>query len=399
MPSDIRVSSGEVSSFSPVDPPPLKTEPRSVQLDVLRGLAILLVLGSHNPVSCKGTGLIFPLAYALETMGWTGVDLFFVLSGFLIGGLLFKELKGRGSLDLKRFYVRRILRIWPSYYVTLVAVFGLLLQRTHFNFSESLGILAPNLFHVQNYILDPRRPLGQSWTLAIEEHFYLVLPLLLSLLWKFRRTEATTMPSVPLVAIGLIFGCMVLRLLAFSHPHMNIFATHLRIDSLFWGVLLAYLFHFEPHKIEALTRRPALTALVGVLLVAPSLFFKREQFFMWTVGLTLLYFGYGLLLLSFLKTRVDEGVAGRMLASGTAKVVAWIGFYSYTIYLWFGIVGDKLTAALFRHIPIHNAGLNWMAQFVVFVALSALSGFVAAKLVDAPVSKIRERVFPSRIGS
>lgn len=90
---------------------------RLIQLDVLRGLAILLVLGDHYATSVDesrlGAGHLQPLNAAMERFGWSGVDLFFVLSGFLVGGLLFSELKRNVRLDVRRFLVRRAFKIWP----------------------------------------------------------------------------------------------------------------------------------------------------------------------------------------------------------------------------------------------------------------------------------------------
>ena len=81
---------------------------------------ILLVLGSHSStlIEISKSGFFRPLANFFERFGWTGVNLFFVLSGFLVGGLLLRELKKYGTLDVKRFIVRRGLKIWPSYYST-----------------------------------------------------------------------------------------------------------------------------------------------------------------------------------------------------------------------------------------------------------------------------------------
>ena len=80
---------------------------RSKQLDLLRGIAILLVIGNHAALRPQDAGIFTPFAIWWRRFGWTGVDLFFVLSGFLIGGLLMRELQSRDSLDVKRFLVRR----------------------------------------------------------------------------------------------------------------------------------------------------------------------------------------------------------------------------------------------------------------------------------------------------
>jgi peptidoglycan/LPS O-acetylase OafA/YrhL len=88
---------------------------RNVSLDVLRGVAILLVLCHHNPNAIQTAGWLEPIGSRLMIIGWTGVDLFFVLSGFLVAGILFKELIRHDSLNVKRFILRRGFKIWPGY--------------------------------------------------------------------------------------------------------------------------------------------------------------------------------------------------------------------------------------------------------------------------------------------
>src|SRR5690348_13300609 len=105
---------------NPMENRPTEIKSRMVQLDFLRGVAILLVLGRHSVISQRDAGFLRPLATAWHRIGWTGVDLFFVLSGFLVGGLLFKELRKSSHLDVRRFLIRRAFKIWPSYYAFLV---------------------------------------------------------------------------------------------------------------------------------------------------------------------------------------------------------------------------------------------------------------------------------------
>src|ERR1043165_6378202 len=93
---------------------------RSVQLDLLRGIAILMVLVTHCGVDPSHSGKLERIARNFTGFGWSGVDLFFVLSGFLVGGLLFKEIRARHSLDVKRFLLRRGFKIWPAYIALVV---------------------------------------------------------------------------------------------------------------------------------------------------------------------------------------------------------------------------------------------------------------------------------------
>src|SRR5947209_325993 len=156
---------------------------RDIRLDVLRGIAVLLVLCNHFPVDASRAGILSRLAGPLQRFGWTGVDLFFVLSGFLVGGLLIKEMNQRGTMQVGRFWIRRGFKIWPSYYLFLLFIWSQVTLQL-----DKRQTLAPAFLFLQNYIAPRLCPRGHLWTLAIEEHFYLVLPVLLLLL-TFRNPQ------------------------------------------------------------------------------------------------------------------------------------------------------------------------------------------------------------------
>jgi peptidoglycan/LPS O-acetylase OafA/YrhL len=279
----------------------------------------------------------------------------------------------------------------------MLAAFLIVLARSRGNVVEALQIMLPNLLHIQNYVLDSRRPVGQSWSLAVEEHFYLVLPLFLWLVWRFRRATSLSLPAIPLTAFFLCVVCALFRLIGFYNPGTNFFATHMRIDSLFWGVMLAYLFHFKPEKLKLLMHNRALLILLGLVLLSPMILLERSSSaFMRSAGLTMLSWGYGCLLLAFVYTPLGEGVAGKFMANPVARFIAWIGVHSYTIYLWFGILGNKPTEAIFRRLPQLPSSINWLCQFSTFLILSILGGVIMFKIFDSPVLKLRDRFFPAR---
>jgi peptidoglycan/LPS O-acetylase OafA/YrhL len=133
------------------------TPSRVLQLDVLRGAAILLVLGAHAPSVAPGwSGKLRPLDAFIHRFGWTGVDLFFVLSGFLIGGLLFAELKKYGRLDVRRFLIRRALRIWPPYYILLIVVLIRMTIQPGSTLEYAWSKTWVAFVHIQNFVECPR---------------------------------------------------------------------------------------------------------------------------------------------------------------------------------------------------------------------------------------------------
>ncbi len=381
---------------------PLKpaAPPRLLQLDTLRGVAILLVLGNHAPVPPQAAGCFEPFAAAWQRFGWVGVDLFFVLSGFLIGGLLFKELQTRAHLDLRRFLIRRCFKIWPSYYLCVCAGLLLTLVRTHGKMGTSLLIMWPNFVHIQNYCMG-ERPILHTWSLAVEEHFYLALPFCLWLLTRKHLKDKMRLSALPLLAgsvmlFSLTFRCLVNSRHPFN-PYTHIFYTHIRIDSLMFGVLLAYWHHFDPGKLEKVARQRLLLLAISLMLISPALFFDRNVTpFIWTVGYTLIYLGFGGILLVMIYTPLGEGWSGRCLSGKSARLLAWIGVSSYTIYLWHGLFALRPIESLDNLWLIHLPWLRWSLGTGLYLALAIGVGTLAGILVDKRVLRLRDRLFPAR---
>ena len=176
---------------------------RNQSLDVLRCIAVLLVLGFH-----------FPRYFLLARAGWIGVDLFFVLSGFLISGLLFQEYKATGRISFRRFFIRRGLKIWPPFYTFIAATAAIFL------YSRSpvpwRAFLVSSLF-LQNYLHDSPIIAGgvfvHLWSLAVEEHFYVLLPLLFIVLLKC-NPGPDPFRSLPAIFGSIAGGCLLLRFIA-----------------------------------------------------------------------------------------------------------------------------------------------------------------------------------------
>ena len=143
---------------------------RSISIDFLRGIAILLVIGRHIEVVPENLNSVLraPIIFLIR-YGWMGVDLFFVLSGFLVSGLLYKEIKNYNTLSYRNFFLRRGLKIYPAFYFLIAITLFL------YNFDITTGALISELLFVQNYFSSLW---AHTWSLAVEEHFYLTLPLI-----------------------------------------------------------------------------------------------------------------------------------------------------------------------------------------------------------------------------
>ena len=132
---------------------------------------------------------------------------FYVLSGFLIGGLLISEIRETGDLNVKRFLVRRGFKIWPSYYVFLVVAFAHMMSHHVVNFHSGIDKLWSFVFNLQNY-LGPFDLLTHTWSLALEEHFYLLLPILL---WVRNRKKGIALRALPVFIIFALVVCTTWR--------------------------------------------------------------------------------------------------------------------------------------------------------------------------------------------
>jgi len=255
-------------------------------LDGLRALAVLCVLLFHCAIfsayatpAHEAAGKL-ALGQRVLLNLWSGVDVFFVLSGFLIGGILLRDLATSGRVFYASFFVRRSLRIFPIYYfyllLTLVAV-APYAPRLYSYLWGTVDVAAlwanswTNFLYLNNYLLAPgeANPLSWSWSLCIEEHFYILLP---PLLWATLRS-----PNKGLHAFGLalgLFGPALARALAwFADPGLSTESiyhrSHFRFDELFVGVVVAYAHVHAPEGLASATRRLGLCLpFLGALAVA-----------------------------------------------------------------------------------------------------------------------------------
>jgi len=360
---------------------------RNKRLDVLRCVAVLLVLARHASAHTF-----------INEAGWTGVDLFFVLSGFLISGLLFAEYKKRGAIDFKRFFIRRGLKIYPMFYllllVTIPAQLGL------HQLGSGWRYLA-EFCYVQNYFpgLWPH-----SWSLAVEEHFYILLPLFLMLLIRVSGDRANPFRGIVIVFPVVAVACLLFRLrtmtsvppadLTWSISGKALTFTHERMDSLFFGVLLGYFYHFVPARLRVFDsrRNAALFAVLAAACVSSAIIFPQTSRFMLTIGFTLLYLGYGMILMLSMHVKgILTGAVG-WLVEKIGSAFAYVGMYSYSIYIWHVAIGAWLPGMIRRaagdRIDLRHNDLFYYVASLAF-------GVFMSRLIEYPILHVRDRIFPS----
>ena len=327
-------------------------------LDGLRAVSIMIVFLAH-----AGISKLLP--------GGFGVTVFFFLSGFLITTLLCREHNRTGAIDLRNFYLRRVVRLSPPLLLTLLL--GLILVLLGF----ALGDLNPKVFLAQiffvynYYSLTPLTEnsvhgLGILWSLAVEEHFYLIWPALFILIARNR------VRSVHLIGLlAAIFAWRCFRVLVLGDGEWTIYiSTDTRFDSLLYGCLLALM--MGRRKAPEWLGSPkvfygALAASFALLAVS---FLWRDPVFRSTLRYTLQ--GIALMPIFYYAVRNSEHLIFRPL---NWWAVRWIGIYSYTLYL----VHLMILNALWRNgLPVDGI-LTAAIALMLSLAWSALVYFLAEK--------------------
>lgn len=328
-------------------------------------------------------------------MGGSGP--FFVLSGFLISGLLYSEYKKRGNISFRRFFIRRGMKIYPAFYVLLLATYIGQLLFWHAP-PQPLSSYLHEIFFVQNYRYGVW---GHTRSLAVEEHFYIALALLLLVLARYSLNRRDPFRKVPQIFVGVAVTCLTLRMLTIELTPPAKFLTsyvmnptHTRIDGLFFGVLLGYLYHFRPETMRKICRPGINRIAIGVLsatLLSCCYFFSRDDHFLLAFGLTFLYLGFGGLLVLCLEVRnVVQGRVARITEQiGTGCV--YVGTHSYSIYLWHTPFLVYIPVLLRKVAHMQPSG---MAVRGVYILGCCALGIAMANLIEFPVLQLRDRLFP-----
>jgi peptidoglycan/LPS O-acetylase OafA/YrhL len=352
------------------------------ELDGLRAIFILLVLGVHSGVPfMQGAGL--------------GVDGFFVLSGFLITCLLMQEWQQRGSISLKRFYMRRALRLLPALFAMLafVGLITLVALRGEGAVATGRGVMLSFLY-VSNWvtIIFPDYNIGlgllsHSWSLALEEQFYLV--------WPFLLIGLLALPIARKYLVICVGGLALLAPLVrvwiasdFTEATFYL-GMNTRADALLVGCFLGLLatggFLLPSARAAAVTRwlLLAASAVLAYLIVEP-LWFHGEQ--IWIRDLPAYSWAFALIALCFAAPIVHVLVSprGRVVRILSWKPLAAIGVVSYGIYLWHN--------PLFMLLPTGPAGwLDLPVQFVRFAGTAALVT-LSYRYIEQPALRIKDRL-------
>ncbi len=361
-------------------------------LDTLRALAVTLVVLHHYVLFVSGANTF---GWVGE-IGWVGVDLFFALSGYLIGNQIFQALRSAGGLGLGRFYARRLLRTLPNFY----AVLALYALWPAFRGDAPMLPLWKYLSFTQNIGLEPGTAFSHAWSLCIEEQFYLLLPACALLAVALGRRKDGPGGSLHWVWAGfaLAFAAgMAVRAGLWLHGQDDVHWLHFyykfiyyssfcRLDELLAGVALALLKNFHGGIWARLMEQGRMLLAAGIAACALALrCFLVDHYGMWTTifGFPLLALGCALLILAAL---APDSPLHRVRVPGASRLALW----SYAVYL----VHKQVSVLAAK--PLDEAGYGPEHPLTIVLALvaSVLAGWLLFRLVETPFMRLRERYVP-----
>ena len=351
---------------------------RIPELDGVRGIAILLVMICHSAISLPSPGMRAALDEAKM-----GVDLFFVLSGFLITGILLDM--QRDPRALRSFYIRRGLRIWPLYFGFLLAAFtiGSVMNRAH---------VMPwaYLLFVQNfvYIVHTGPLLDPTWSLAVEEQFYVVWP------WIALRAGAKW---VLRICVGVFILALVIRCTTNQGPSYMYVNTFCRMDGIALGGAIAAWVrtaNFRERQLMRFADAAMLIGLAGMALcyAAAGAFVYATQF---RYSFTALAFGG--LLARALYLQSTNAMTARVLRSSWLTGLGRISFALYMFNLpMYTLMHSHLADHLFRHVP---STLTVASRIVLGNVLVLVAAAMSWKFFEGPILKLKSRLAPRELNA
>ncbi len=349
-------------------------------LDGLRALSVLMILGFHK---------LGPLTEKISKLvnGWISVDLFFLVSGFLITSILLKEQDKKGSFSLKNFYIRRWLRLCPAYYVFLGIMFVWMLFRGQHDYAAYLvaGAYLTNMDSVFAWgLLPPASGLLHTWTLGVEEQFYLLWPSCLRITGKKALSFALSVCAVVYV--------WRLWLVATGASWVRIYVGFdTRIDSIMFGVATCLLWRqaaLREKFTPLLSKSSVQVVLASTLLLFchwlqhPGCGVRYEELLLWGVKMPIVLVLICLLMVSLLAN--SSTVLGKILSS---KVLTWIGRLSYSIYLWHVVVSFPVVNSMIGTLCFHRKYIVEIVNYAACLGMASLSFY----FIEQPFLKIKTK--------
>lgn len=350
---------------------------RHTFLDILRGIAVIAVLGNHFCFLARASETTEKeILHVWFQSGWMGVDLFFVLSGFLVSRPIIQAIRAGQSYSVTTFLIKRGFKIYPSFFALLF------LTSFYYAFVRQFSwqSLLIEMTFLQSYLYKSAI-WKHTWSLSVEEHFYLGFAAFMFLYQRKKRA----FPSPLKIAAALFVGELMARTVVGTLVSYDFFTLRIpsvfRMDSMGAGVLAAYLLEKYPPQLDekTLLRRLFLASCFAGATVSWFATF-RAFWLVNTIGLTLISVGFAGVV--YYGAQLPPLLGSQNRAS---RAIASIGRASYNIYLWHLPV-IIIVVALTKRFE-----WSWRVETVTYLALSLVLGFSATRWIEKPALQWRDR--------
>jgi peptidoglycan/LPS O-acetylase OafA/YrhL len=359
-------------------------------LDHLRAFAIIFVFLFHYKLPFFGHP---DWLKDVAKFGWTGVDLFFVLSGFLISSQLFVQIKQGEPISFTKFFLKRFFRIIPAYWFVLAIYFCFPI----FHERESLAPLWKYLTFTQNFGLDIKNngTFSHAWSLCVEEHFYLLLPIILIGFSFTKFFNRSYWLLVTLFVAGFLIRMFNWDLFlpnmekeyAWLYWYKHIYyPTYNRLDGLLVGVSIAGLYHFYPNLWSKVSKYGNLVLIFSLLVLTGAYFlcYEEHSFGASIYGFPLIALGYGLMVIGAISPT-------SFLYKWNSKVTTFIAMISYAIYLTHkGVI--HVTQELVANL---NIDVNSNMTLFICILTSTLAALLINFTIEKPFMRLRREIIRS----
>ena len=295
------------------------------EIDGLRAIAVFSVIFYHAQLTL--------FDYKIFEGGFIGVDIFFVISGYLISKLILKELEATGKFSFRYFYERRARRILPALILVIMVSLPLgwvyLLPGSFIEFIKSilysLGFTSNFYFHFSGLQYGTEdgllKPLLHTWSLSVEEQFYIFFPIILIVIYNFFRKYLLT-----LLLLGFVSSLLIAEWSSRNYPSASFYFLHTRIWELIAGSLLAY-FEISGKRLTNSYRLNFILPFIGILLIGYSVIFFNDRIFHPSFYTVLPVLGACLIIWFSNKDEIITKIL-------STKIFVGIGLISYSMYLW-----------------------------------------------------------------
>lgn len=344
-------------------------------LDLLRAIAIVWVMLFHSWI-VGGMGGPFQI---VADYGWMGVDLFFVLSGYLIGYQLLRPLSQRRPLGFGEFYRRRAYRILPAFVVVLAVYAWFPAWREAPGMQPVWQFLSFTLNLLIDIQHNHNEAFSHAWSLCVEEQFYLVFPTLAWLLTRRPSWAVTLCLGGVMVVSGMLIRAYA-SLHGLDYLESIYYPTYSRLDGLLAGVALATLHAYRPQAWQWLQSHANRVAVIGLAVIGAAIWLFRDRlaFIPSVWGFPLLSLGLALL--------VAAGAGRHSYGRWQIPGARWLAALSYSLYLSHKLAMHAVEGWLALHPAVHG----WQA-FALYACAVLILGSLLHYGVERPFLRLRDR--------